>query len=135
MRIMVCYDDSEEAKDCLREAEKHARAFNGEVLVVTSVISDHKYNPKMMEPFEKGLDEAQAFFDGKGIPCRTHLSLRAVDVEAGEDLEGVAAREKVDEIIVGIKNRSKVGKLLLGSAAQFLMLRASCPVVGIKRKR
>jgi len=38
----------------------------------------------------------------------------------------------VDEIIVGVKRRSKVGKLLMGSTAQYVILQAPCPVVTVK---
>ena len=38
----------------------------------------------------------------------------------------------VGEIIVGIVQKSKVGKLLFGSTAQYVILNASCPVVTVK---
>jgi nucleotide-binding universal stress UspA family protein len=33
---------------------------------------------------------------------------------------------------VGVKRRSKVGKILMGSTAQFVVLQAPCPVVSVK---
>jgi nucleotide-binding universal stress UspA family protein len=33
---------------------------------------------------------------------------------------------------VGVKRRSKVGKLLMGSTAQYVVLQADCPVVTVK---
>ena len=50
----------------------------------------------------------------------------------GEDLVNFAKENEVDEIIVGVKRRSKVGKLILGSTAQYVILEASCPVVSVK---
>ena len=43
-----------------------------------------------------------------------------------------AEENEIDEIIVGVRRRSKVGKLLLGSTAQHLILNAACPVVSVK---
>ena len=39
---------------------------------------------------------------------------------------------QVEEIIIGVRRRSKVGKLLFGSTAQYVILNAPCPVVSVK---
>jgi nucleotide-binding universal stress UspA family protein len=54
------------------------------------------------------------------------------DLEPGEDLVQFAEENKIDEIIIGIRKRSKVGKLMFGSTAQYVILNAPCPVVSIK---
>ncbi|SPF46662.1 Universal stress protein UspA [Syntrophobacter sp. SbD1] len=134
MKIMLCYDGSDEAKQGVKEAEKRARAFKGEVLAVASHISDDQSYPKRIEPTELGLKEVQAFFDERGIPCKTLLAYRGFDDHAGVHLLLIAEQNKVDEIIVGIRSRSRVGKLLLGSVAQVVLLQAVCPVLGVKKK-
>lgn len=105
------------------------------MLVVASHVIDDQAYPKRIEPTQLGLKEAQAFLDERGIPCRTMLAYRAFEDTAGEHLRSIAEQEQIQEIIVGIKSRSKVGKLLLGSAAQSLILHADCPVLGVKKKR
>jgi nucleotide-binding universal stress UspA family protein len=50
----------------------------------------------------------------------------------GEDLVQFAKDNTVDEVVVGVKRRSKVGKILMGSTAQFVVLQAPCPVVTVK---
>ncbi|MFW6334570.1 MAG: universal stress protein [Desulfosalsimonas sp.] len=49
-----------------------------------------------------------------------------------EDLVAYATEQQVDEIVIGIRKRSKMGKLLFGSTAQFLILNAPCPVLTVK---
>jgi nucleotide-binding universal stress UspA family protein len=51
---------------------------------------------------------------------------------SGENLIWLAELSKIDEIIIGVRRRSKVGKLLMGSTAQYVILNAPCPVITIK---
>jgi len=60
------------------------------------------------------------------IECDPELSVRGF--EPGEDIVHYAEENEVDEIIVGVKRRSKVGKLVFGSNAQYVILEALCPV-------
>jgi nucleotide-binding universal stress UspA family protein len=83
-----------------------------------------------IEDAERGLEWAKTLFTDKGLDCRTHLLIRGLS--PGEDLLEFARENSVDEIIVGVKRRSKVGKLLMGSTAQYIILQASCPVVTVK---
>jgi len=53
-------------------------------------------------------------------------------LEAGEDLVQLAEEKQIDEIIIGVRRRSKVGKLIFGSTAQYVILNAPCPVVSVK---
>ncbi|MFZ1956497.1 MAG: universal stress protein, partial [Desulfobacterales bacterium] len=59
-----------------------------------------------------------------------HLLIRGL--APGEDLVRFAKENDVDLMVVGVKRRSKVGKLLMGSTAQFVIIKAPCPVLSIK---
>jgi nucleotide-binding universal stress UspA family protein len=48
------------------------------------------------------------------------------------DLIDVADEVNADFIVIGMRRRSPVGKLLLGSIAQQVLLDASCPVLAVK---
>ena len=50
-------------------------------------------------------------------------------LDSGEDIVEFAKQNKADEIIIGIRRKSKVGKLMFGSTAQYVILNAPCPVV------
>lgn len=130
MKILVGYDGSTSAKEALKLARKHARAFNGSVDIVTSMEKGTEQQQQAIEEAENGLEWAKSVFADKGLECRTHLLIRGL--APGEDLLEFARENNVDEIIVGVKRRSKVGKLLMGSTAQYVILQASCPVVTVK---
>jgi len=51
-----------------------------------------------------------------------------------EDLVAVVSEEGADMIVIGIRRRSRTGKLLLGSDAMEILLLAECPVLGVKAK-
>ena len=52
--------------------------------------------------------------------------------DAAQVLLDVADREEVSVIVIGLRHRTPVGKLLLGSAAQQILLDANCPVLAVK---
>ncbi len=130
MKILIGYKGINVGKDLMDLAVKHAKAFDGEILVVTSLIGGDKTEQQAINLAEKNLTKAKAFFDDAGIKTDTHLLVRGL--EAGEDLVIFAKEKKVDEIILGVRSRSKVGKLLFGSTAQFVILEADCPVLSVK---
>ncbi|VXB37362.1 universal stress protein [Nocardioides sp. AX2bis] len=51
-------------------------------------------------------------------------------VDGAEDLVEVASAD--DLIVIGLKRRSPLGKLILGSSAQRILLDAPCPVLTVK---
>ena len=130
MKILVGFDGSNSAKDALALAKKHAAAFDAEVTVVTSLTGGSVTHAVEVEHATEDLEAAKKMFDDDGIRCQTKLLVRGMT--PGEDLVGYASEKAFDEIIIGIKRRSKVGKLLFGSNAQYVIIKAPCPVVTVK---
>ncbi len=130
MEIMVGYDDSRVAKYALDIALQRAQAIDARVHIVTSMVSGIDIPKKEFDRVEKKLEFAESLFKDKKISCKTHLLVRGL--EAGEDLVQFAKDSGIDEIVIGIKRRSKVGKLLFGSTAQYVIMYAHCPVLTVK---
>ena len=130
MKIVVGYDGTSAAKEALDLAKIHAKAFGATVEVVTSMEKGTEDQREEIEQAERGLEWAKSLFEENNIKCGSHLLIRGM--APGEDLVEFAKENNVDEIIVGVKRRSKVGKLLMGSTAQFVILQAGCPVVSVK---
>jgi nucleotide-binding universal stress UspA family protein len=131
MKILVGYDGSNEAKDALKLAQKHAKAFGAKIEVVKSVTRNHPLNQSLVQETEEKLErEIRNHFNKNNMSYETHLLISSRS--AGNSLIWFAELEKIDEIIIGARKRSKVGKLLLGSTAQYVVLHAPCPVITIK---
>jgi nucleotide-binding universal stress UspA family protein len=130
MKFLVGYNGSVEAKAALSLARDFAKTFNAKVLVMTSMEGGSGEKVEDINQAEKNLREAKEFLDEQGIECETHQMARGF--APGEDLVKFAEENQIDQIYVGIEKKSRTGKLLLGSTAQHVILKAPCPVITAK---
>jgi nucleotide-binding universal stress UspA family protein len=129
MRILVAYNGSNAAKRALTAAQRRVRALSGELIICGSA-----EGADMQEGAEatlkNNLREAEMLCQACGISCKTHLA--SGEKTAAEDIIAYANKEGVEEIVVGIKRRSQLGKMLFGSTARMLIMEAPCPVLTVK---
>lgn len=130
MRILVGYNGSRIADAALEMGIKHAGGFDARLDIVYSLSPVHGADQKEIDKAETALKRVESLLKAKQIACETHLLIRGL--EPGEDLVRFATKNSVDQIIIGVRRRSKVGKLMFGSTAQFVILNAACPVVTVK---
>lgn len=131
MKILVAYvGGSEIAGKVLDIARKHAKAFNASLFIASSMERVSEKEQVGLEKVEKQLAYAKETVEADGIACETHILVRGLT--PGEDIVEFAIDRKVDEVIIGIEKKSKVGKLLFGSNAQYIILESPCPVVSVK---
>ncbi len=130
MKFLICYDDSDVAGEVLKVAVQRAKAFNGKVYVVTSMKGGPEVPRMDFVRAEENLSQVKAQIEAQGIECEARVSVRGL--EPGEDLVQFAKEQNIEEMFVGIKHRSKVGKFVFGSTAQYVILEAPCPVHTVK---
>lgn len=131
MKLIVGYKSgTNQAENLLELALKRAQLFNATVLIVTVMAEGMEKDQDRITEAKAGLETARTHFDRKKIPCQTHLLIRGID--PADDLVTFAKETQANEIIIGVKNRTRVGKLLLGSTAQAVILNSPCPVVSIR---
>ena len=130
MNLMVCYDGSAAATRALHIAAERARASGATILLVTSVAGGADIPREEFQKKEEALKQIRRELRQDEIVCETTLSVRGL--EPGEDLVAFARENDVGEIIIGVRHRSKVGKLVFGSTAQYVILEAPCPVLTVK---
>jgi nucleotide-binding universal stress UspA family protein len=130
MNILVGYNASYVSKSALELARKHAKAFDGKVYVMISSEGGSKEKLEDVSLARKELESAKEFVEKEGVECEVVQMARGLT--PGEDLVRFTKENSIDHLYVGIEKRSKTQKLLLGSTAQYVILKANCPVTTVK---
>ncbi|MFZ3044342.1 MAG: universal stress protein [Desulfatirhabdiaceae bacterium] len=130
MDILVAYEESEVGRIILETAIRHAKAFNAKLFLVMSMMGGGEVPDEVFVNAEKLLEKAKKRCTDESIECETRMLVRGL--EPGDDIVRFAEEKQIDEIIIGIKKKSKLGKLLFGSNAQYMILNAPCPVLTVK---
>jgi nucleotide-binding universal stress UspA family protein len=131
MKILVGYDGSTTAREALGLAKKRAKLWGAKIDVVKCIAQNRELNYEDIQKVEHKLEsEVHDHLNSGDIPYETHLVISGR--QSGEELVQFAEQNKIDEIVIGVRRKSKAGKLLFGSTAQYVILNAPCPVVTIK---
>ena len=125
--IVVHYQPNPAGTAALEHALAEAQRRDEPVSVVASGASDHRTSPSYIS--DDQLDQLQAALDASGIQ---HDVQRALDdTDPARDVLNRAEELGAALIVTGIHNRSSVGKLLMGSNVQRILLEAPCPVLSV----
>jgi len=133
MKIMVPYDGKAPSQKALESAAAQAKAAGAELHVVMSFpqkIEVRVEDVERLKATERDLEKLKARLQGEGVSCVT--ALLTTDISHGENLIQYATDHSVDSILIGLRKTSKVGKMLFGSTAQYVILHAPCPVTSVK---
>ena len=100
------------------------------LIVINSNRGGGHYDADEASRFEGELEQVKAQLDGAGLVLEVRQLVRGND--PAEDLILVAAEVRAELIVIGLRRRTPVGKLILGSNAQRILLDATCPVLAVK---
>ncbi len=127
--VVVGYIRSPEGEAALDAAVEEVRRRSGRLVVVHS-------SKGGAEDADEVVDDRRALDSLKGTLTADGLDVRIEDLARGndpaDDIIDVAEHEHAAVIVIGMRRRSAVGKLLLGSNAQTILLNAECPVLAVK---
>ncbi|MGA8255894.1 MAG: universal stress protein [Nocardioides sp.] len=121
--VVVGYVPKPEGEAALVRAIEEAQLRDADLIVVNS----HRSRGDVGEP---DLGHAKALLDASGVSYEVRQLVRGF--EAAEDLISVAESHDADLLVIGLRRRTPVGKLILGSNAQRVLLDAHCPVLAVK---
>jgi len=129
MKIIVGYVPTPEGQLALTRAIVEAQAHQAELLVINASHGDRYVDPHFAA--EGQLDQIRRELDDSGISYEIRQPVRGMD--AADELARAARNEEdVEMVVIGLRHRSAVGKFLLGSTSQQILLHAPCPVLAVK---
>lgn len=128
--IVVGYVPKPEGRAALRLAAEEATLRGAQLVVVNSHRGGREFDADTADSSESELDEVREQLGSAGVEYEVRQLVRGRD--PAEDLIGVAAEVGADFIVIGLRRRSPVGKLILGSNTQRVLLDAPCPVLAVK---
>ncbi len=128
--IVVGYVPKPEGQAALRRAAEEALLRDAKLVVVNSHRGGREFDRDDAIRSEGELEAIRAELTDAGVSHEIRQLVRGMD--PADDLIQVAADVQADFIIIGLRRRSPVGKLILGSNAQRVLLDAPCPVLAVK---
>lgn len=128
MSVVVGYVATPEGAAALDAAETQARTRGVPLVVILSERS-HRFGAEAPD-VERHAAEVRTRLAASGLEHEVRLTARGRDV--AEEIIEAAQSTSAQLIVIGLRRRSPVGKLLLGSNAQRILLDAPCPVLAVK---
>jgi nucleotide-binding universal stress UspA family protein len=130
--VVLAYVPTAEGAAALAAAADEARRRDTDVVVV-SVPRPAGAPPAGPFTEEQELDAVVDQLVAAGVSARLEVLPSGTDPAQG--IIDVAEAAAADVVVLGLRRRSPVGKLLLGSTAQALLLGLECPVLAVKSAR
>lgn len=128
LTIVVGYIPNELGRATVQAAIEEARLRGAFVLVVNASRADAYVDRHLAEP--EHLSDLDGLLASSGVP---HQVVQRVGVgEPADEIVHAAKEAGAGLVVIGIRRRSPVGKLLLGSTAQRVLLNSPCPVLAVK---
>lgn len=128
--IVVGYVPNAEGRAALRRASEEAKLRDAKLVVINSSRGGRDFDSDDAVRTESELEAVRHELTDAGVHAEVRQLVRGLDV--AEDLIAVAEETSADFIVIGLRRRSPVGKLILGSNAQHILLDAPCPVLAVK---
>ena len=128
--VVVGYVPKPEGEAALARAIDEAKLRGSKLVIVNSHRGGQEFDREAAVRAEEQMNAVRARLDEAGVTYDLRQLVRGF--EPAEDLISIAEANSADLIVIGLRRRSPVGKLILGSNAQRILLDAHCPVLAVK---
>ena len=130
MVVVVGYAPGQIGEAALARAVVEARLRDGRLVVVNSSRGDAAVDNRYLQ--EDEVSKLGQRLDASDVPWTLHQPVRGRD--AAEEVLQAAEDSRADLVVIGLRHRTPVGKLIMGSTAQRVLLDARCPVLAVKAR-
>lgn len=138
MNIVIGYTDRPESRAALERAIEEAEARQATLHIVQLPTRGLSESASQAKEWHDDLQELRQ----RGAELEERLRARGIDAHydlvvdpsqtPSHDLLTFAKERSADLIVIGLRRRSPVGKVVLGSVSQKILLGADCPVLAVK---
>jgi len=125
--IVIGYTADRFGQAALDHGIEQARLRDTGVLVINSTAGDAYADSTFAQ--SDGVRDLQARLSTSGVPFEFS---QPVGVDAATELLTAMDRPEAEMLVIGIKHRNPVGKLLMGSVSQQVLLECPKPVLAVK---
>jgi nucleotide-binding universal stress UspA family protein len=127
--VVLGYVAKPEGEAALAASIAEARLRGADLVVVNSHRAHHD-DVEARERIRAELDDVRTRVGEAGVT----VDVRHPDsgLAASEDLLNIVQEVDAELVVIGLRRRTPVGKLILGSNAQRILLDAPCPVLAVK---
>ncbi len=128
MTILVAYVPRPEGQAALDKGVEIAKRRKERLVVVNASPGGRKEDVAMADA--QDIERVEALLAGSGVDAEFKQFVRGQSAVA--EIEAMVESLQVSVLIIGLRKRTAVGKLILGSVAQELLLSVPCPVLAVK---
>jgi nucleotide-binding universal stress UspA family protein len=128
--VVVGYVPKPEGEAALATAIEEAKLRGSRLVVVNSNRGGADYDSSASSRDDQEMASVRATVEKSGVDFEVRQLVRGF--EPAEDLISIAEASSAELLVIGLRRRTPVGKLILGSNAQRVLLDAHCPVLAVK---
>lgn len=128
--VVVGYVHKPEGEAALATGIEEAKRRGSKLVVVNSRRGGADYDGAKSAQDDHDMEAVTAACEQAGVEFEIRQLVRGL--EPAEDLISIAEGSSAELLVIGLRRRTPVGKLILGSNAQRVLLDAHCPVLAVK---
>ena len=128
--VVVGYVAKPEGEAAVEQGIAEAKLRSATLIVVNSHRGGREFDDDTSARSDQDLSGLEARLKESGLEYEVRQLVRGF--EPAEDLINIAETSGAELIVIGLRRRTPVGKLILGSNAPRILLDAHCPVLAVK---